>query len=119
MAQALRSGDRAALARLLREGHASLRDDYEVSCRELDVMVDVANAQPGVIGARMTGGGFGGCAVALVERATVDAFCADVDRGYRAQTTCTPAFHVCRSTRGVHVVDEAPGGADDGAGGAR
>jgi galactokinase len=62
---ALRVGDLAALGRLMLESHASLRDDYRVSCGELDVIVDIAAATPGVFGARMTGGGFGGCAVVL------------------------------------------------------
>ncbi|RYG30052.1 galactokinase, partial [bacterium] len=62
---ALTRGDLNSAGRLMRESHASLRDDYEVSCRELDIMADAANAA-GAIGARMTGAGFGGCCVALV-----------------------------------------------------
>jgi galactokinase len=69
-ARALTAGDLAALGPLLRESHASLRDDFRVSCPELDFTADFANATPGVVGARMTGGGFGGCVVAL---ATPDA----------------------------------------------
>ncbi len=64
-AAALRAGDLSALGRLMIESHASLRDDYRVSCAELDAIVDLAGATPGVFGARMTGGGFGGCAVVL------------------------------------------------------
>lgn len=69
MVTALENGDRNDMGRLMAESHASLRDDYEVSCRELDVAVEAARAAgPDVIGCRMTGGGFGGCAVALVRR---------------------------------------------------
>ena len=66
-ADALRSGDLAGFGRLMNESHASLRDDYEVSCDELDAIVDAARKLDGVYGARMTGGGFGGCAIMLVE----------------------------------------------------
>ncbi len=66
-AEALRAGDLAAFGELMFASHASLRDDYQVSCPELDRLVEVAGALPGVYGARMTGGGFGGCAIALVK----------------------------------------------------
>jgi galactokinase len=65
-ADALRAGDLAAFGRLMYDSHASLRDDYEVSCPELDALVEIAGTVDGVYGARMTGGGFGGCAIALV-----------------------------------------------------
>ncbi|MEW6197495.1 MAG: galactokinase [Planctomycetota bacterium] len=70
-AAALETGDVARLGRLLDESHASLRDDYAVSCRELDRLVDIVGRVPGVYGARMTGAGFGGCLVAIVKRAAV------------------------------------------------
>ena len=63
---AMRAGDARALGRLLDASHISLRDDFEVSSRELDIIVEVAAAHPACLGARMTGAGFGGCAVALV-----------------------------------------------------
>ncbi len=66
-AEAMRSGDVEAFGRLMFDSHASLKDDYEVSCGELDALVEIAREVPGVYGARMTGGGFGGCAIALVE----------------------------------------------------
>ena len=69
LVEALEKGDAATFGRLMDASHVSLRDDYEVSCAELDAMVEAAWSAPGVIGARMTGGGFGGCAVALVEQA--------------------------------------------------
>lgn len=66
-AEALRRSDNALFGRLMYESHASLRDDYEVSCAELDALVELTRQVPGVYGARMTGGGFGGCAIALIE----------------------------------------------------
>ena len=86
LATALREDDRAAVARLMRESHASLRDLYEVSCPELDTMVEIAEAHRACVGARMTGGGFGGCAVAIVEQAGAKDFVARVAAGYRERT---------------------------------
>ena len=88
IAAALEQGDLAAIGPLMAESHRSLRDDYEVSCPELDAMVEAA-AMPGVHGARMTGGGFGGCTVNLVDREAVDEFMRQVPRVrglHRAQT---------------------------------
>jgi galactokinase len=82
-AEAMRRGDAVELGRLMSASHVSLRDDYEVSGPGLDTIVDVALAAPGCLGARMTGGGFAGCAVALVRRADVDTFEAAVLEGYR------------------------------------
>lgn len=65
-AEAMKTGDAVTFGRLMFDSHASLKDDYEVSCAELDALVDIARQVPGVYGARMTGGGFGGCAIALV-----------------------------------------------------
>jgi galactokinase len=73
--------------------HASLRDDYEVSCRELDVAVDAARAA-GALGARMTGGGFGGSAIALVRAGDVDAVAAAVAGAFEAEGLHAPAFLV-------------------------
>lgn len=70
-AEALRGGDLAEVGRLMLASHASLRDDYEVSCAELDRLVEIATAVDGVVGARMTGGGFGGCIVAIVREDAV------------------------------------------------
>ncbi|MFG0283827.1 MAG: galactokinase [Phycisphaerales bacterium JB039] len=71
-AHALEAGDLLLAGRLMTESHASLRDDYEVSCAELDELVEIALATPGVFGARLTGAGFGGCAIALVEPAAIE-----------------------------------------------
>ena len=87
----------------LRDSHASLRDDYEVSCTELDIMADLANAQPGCYGARMTGAGFGGCAVALVEDETVESFVQAVAPAYEEKTGLTPQIYVCQAAAGSGV----------------
>lgn len=73
-ATALRAGDLARMGSLMFQSHASLATDYEVSCRELDLLVEIAARIPGVLGARMTGGGFGGCTVTLVSRSALPEF---------------------------------------------
>jgi galactokinase len=81
-AEALRRADLRTFGQLMYASHDSLRDDYEVSCTELDHLVDTARSVLGVWGARMTGGGFGGCVVALVQRQAVDALRAAIAREY-------------------------------------
>lgn len=85
-ARALGSGDLPTMGRLMLESHASLRDDYRVSCAELDLLVDLAMRIPGVLGARMTGGGFGGSIVALMRPDAVGAFREAVSKGYQNAT---------------------------------
>jgi len=92
-AAALRRADAAALGALMNASHESLRDDYEVSCAELDAMVAIARGAGGVYGARMTGGGFGGCTVNLVEASAVGPFCALVAAEYRRATGRDAAFY--------------------------
>jgi galactokinase len=104
-AAALRAGDAALFGQLMVESHASLRDLYEVSSEELDLMAALAQAQPGCWGARMTGGGFGGCAVALVDREAVDTFLPAVAGGYERQACRQPALYVCRASAGAGPVD--------------
>jgi len=72
--QALREGNFSAFGQLMIESHRSLKNDYEVSCAELDLLVDLALKQEGILGARMTGAGFGGCTVNLLRRDYIDAF---------------------------------------------
>lgn len=103
--RALESGNVRSLGPLMRESHRSLRDDYEVSCKELDLMVEMGAAQPGVIGARMTGGGFGGCTINLVESSAVDAFKQNVAAKYLAQTSLTPEIYVSPAADGVQQVE--------------
>ncbi len=101
---ALEHGDAAAFGRWMGDSHRSLRDDYEVSCAELDAMVEAAWQAPGVIGARMTGGGFGGCAVALVERDWAEAFVTQVRPAYQQATGLTPNLYICQIEAGASVV---------------
>ena len=81
--------------------HRSLRDDYEVSCPELDVCVDIATSQAGVYGARMTGGGFGGCTVNLVERGAVDAVSAALEREFARRYNRKPEIFTSRASQGA------------------
>ena len=99
--EAFRKGDTAALGSLLRDSHRSLREDYEVSCRELDLMVEIAATQPGLIGARMTGGGFGGCTINLVESAAVSDFRRNVAAAYSSETGLTPEIYVSPASEGA------------------
>ena len=99
----LRGNALKTVGQALRESHASLRDDYQVSCAELDAIVDIASAQPGCYGARMTGAGFGGCAVALVQNEAVDAFVGAVGPAYTARTGLTPHLYVCQAAQGSGV----------------
>ena len=104
-ASAFERGDISALGPLLRDSHRSLRDDYEVSCPELDLITEIAIAQPGVIGARMTGGGFGGCTINLVESAATDAFNQSVAAEYLSKTGLGPEIYVSPASDGVQQVD--------------
>lgn len=90
----LKAGDLARFGQLMNASHESLKNDYEVTGHELDTMVDEAMKVPGVIGTRMTGGGFGGCTVSLVKDEAVDQFVASVGAGYREKTGLLPAFYV-------------------------
>ncbi len=102
-AGALADGDVRVVGRLMNESHASLRDDFEVSRHELDIMADLAAAQPGCHGARMTGAGFGGCAVALVDGGSVGGFTRDVARVYERATGLRPSIYVCTAAQGASV----------------
>jgi len=100
---AMRRGDAAALGALMDASHASLRDDFDVSSAALNAIVACARRQPACYGARMTGAGFGGCAVALVDAAAVEAFSAAVDPCYRAATGQAPTLYACRPAAGATV----------------
>ena len=101
---ALAGGDAAAFGHLMDASHRSLRDDYEVSCAELDAMVNAAWCAPGTIGARMTGGGFGGCAVALVEQEQAEVFSRQVADEYQRATGLEPSLYVCTAQAGASVI---------------
>jgi galactokinase len=81
-----------------------LRDLYEVSCRELDVMVDSAGGLPGFIGGRMTGGGFGGCTVNLVHKGDADFFAAQIAERYRKATGIDPQTYLCSAEDGAREI---------------
>ena len=104
-AEAMRAGDAVELGRLMSASHDSLRDDYEVTSHTLDTMVDSARRQSGCLGARMTGAGFGGCAIALVREADVTPFMANVAREYEQTTGLTPDLFVCRPSAGAGMVE--------------
>ena len=101
----LRSDDMAGFAKLMAESHASLRDDYHVSCLELDTMVEIAARQAGMIGARMTGGGFGGCTVNLVESSHADRFKESVAHDYESIIGTKPDIYICSTAEGVLEVE--------------
>ena len=100
-AEALQSGDLEMLGSLMKESHKSLRDDYEVSSPELDTMVEIAWRHEAVIGARMTGGGFGGCTINVVRPAAVDDFSRFVRTEYRAATNIEPDSWVVKADEGA------------------
>jgi galactokinase len=105
-AEALTAGDLGAFGRLMRQSHLSLRDDYEVSSEELDVMVEIAEKLPGVYGARMTGGGFGGCTVNLVAAGAVEAVTSELAARYEQATNYTPQIYVCAAADGAQEIQE-------------
>jgi galactokinase len=101
---ALVRGDLAAMGKLMAESHASLRDDYEVSCRELDVMVELARGFDGCFGARMTGGGFGGCTINLVNAEKCEDFVKHIREEYQRATGVLPEVFVCNASGGAGEV---------------
>lgn len=105
-AAALKRGDLAEFGKLMAQSHVSLRDDYEVSCKELDAMVEIASKFDGVYGARMTGGGFGGCTVNLVQALLVDEFKRAVAPKYECATGLVPEIYVCWAAEGAGPAPE-------------
>lgn len=97
-------GDAELMGRLFVESHRSLQHDYQVSCEELDFLVDASLRVPGVLGARMTGGGFGGCTVNLVESSRAKAFEQAITEAYRARFALTPAVFRCKPSAGAGPV---------------
>jgi galactokinase len=103
-ANALQDRELEALSKWMAESHESLRVDFEVSCRELDIMVEIAGAQPGVLGARMTGGGFGGCTINLVEQKAVPSFIQNVESEYFKRTNLKPEILSMKAADGAGLV---------------
>ncbi len=100
----LQAGDVAGFGKLMNACHASLRDLYEVSCPELDVMTAVAQSLPGCYGARLTGAGFGGCTVNLVARHQAEAFAKALAAGYQTKTGLPPEIYICQASAGAGIV---------------
>lgn len=103
VASAFARGDAAEAGHLLLAGHRGIRDEFEVSGPELDAAVEVAADAPGCVGARMTGGGFAGCAVALVDRRATAAFTETFVPAYFARTGRNPVLHVCSAVAGTSI----------------
>jgi galactokinase len=103
--EALLRGDLKELGRLMAEAHASYSGDFEGSCVEADAMVALAQDLPGLIGARLTGGGFGGCTINLVEQTEAPAFAKALGARYAAKTGIVPEIHICHASDGAHKLD--------------
>ncbi|HUY95440.1 MAG TPA: galactokinase [Terracidiphilus sp.] len=103
-AEALMRKDLRELGRLMAEAHRSYSRDFEASCEEADAMVELAQGLPGLIGARLTGGGFGGCTVNLVEAKEAEGFRAELGERYRSRTGIAPQIHICHAAAGAHRV---------------
>src|SRR5580692_3742431 len=104
-ADALIKGDMKTLGRLMGEAHTSYSKDFEGSCVEADAMVALAADLPGLIGARLTGGGFGGCTINLVEQGKAEAFAEALGARYAEQIGIVPQIHVCHAARGAHRLE--------------
>lgn len=102
--QALKNNNIEEFGRLMNASHVSLRDDYEVSCEEIDVLVNLAWETPGVIGSRITGGGFGGCTVSIVENDAVDNFIESIGKKYKEKVGHEAEFYVVEIGDGAHVL---------------
>ena len=100
-AQVLKEGDLVRLGQLLNASHKSLKDDYEVTGIELDTLAETSQKQEGCLGARMTGAGFGGCAIALVHKDKIDSFIENVQAAYEAAIGYKAGFFVCETGDGV------------------
>lgn len=107
-ANALEKSDAEHFGDLMYRSHANLRDDFQVSCEELDLLVDLAASSPGVYGARMTGGGFGGCTVNLMKEESVSAFRTEIARLYQEKTGITPEIYICRPANGAEAWPAEP-----------
>ena len=101
---ALEANDIDTFGQLMYGSHEGLSHWYEVSCPELDILVDIARQQPGVLGARMMGGGFGGCTINLVREDALKAFADLIIKQYKAQTGKDTYIHICKIQNGTHVV---------------
>ena len=102
--EALRENDVELFGRLMNESHQSLKEDYQVSCREIDILVDMAQAMPGVLGSRITGGGFGGCTVSIVRNDAVDGFISQIGKTYQEKVGHEAEFYVVDIGDGAKII---------------
>jgi galactokinase len=107
VAKLFEQGKVDGLRELMAASHESMRDDYEISCRELDVMVEIAGRQRGVYGARMTGGGFGGCTINFVDAEHAAKFQARVSAEYETAVGLRPDIYICEASQGAELVENA------------
>jgi galactokinase len=98
-------GKTEGLRELMAASHESMRDDYEISCRELDAMVEIAGQQRGVYGARMTGGGFGGCTINFVDVEHATEFQRRVAAEYESAIGLRPDIYICEASQGAELVE--------------
>lgn len=103
--EALKKNDIATFGKLINASHVSLRDDYETSCPETDLLAELAWNVPGVYGSRITGGGFGGCTVSIVKKESVDLFIQTLDKAYTSKTGIKAEFYVVDIGDGAHALD--------------
>ena len=101
---ALKENDVETFGKLMNASHVSLRDDYEVSCEEIDILVDLAWKTEGVVGSRITGGGFGGCTVSIVKNDAVDGFIASIGEKYKEEVGHEAEFYVVDIGEGAHIL---------------
>ncbi len=102
--EALKANDIATFGKLMNDSHVSLRDDYETSCEECDILAEEAWKIDGVIGSRITGGGFGGCTVSIVKNEAVDTFKEKLGKIYKEKTGIDPEFYVVDIGDGAHRI---------------
>lgn len=102
--EALRGNDVELFGRLMNESHQSLKEDYQVSCREINILVDLAQAMPGVLGSRITGGGFGGCTVSIVRNDAVDGFISQIGKTYQEKVGHEAEFYVVEIGDGARSI---------------
>ncbi len=107
--EAIQNGDYERMGQLMYESHASMRDDFEISCKELDILVEEARKigiAGGVYGSRMTGGGFGGCTVSLIQTSKMDSIMETIRTNYKAATGINPDLFVTRPAQGAHIIQK-------------
>ncbi len=102
--EALKNNNVELFGKLMNASHESLRYDYEVSCEEIDILVDLAQAMPGVVGSRITGGGFGGCTVSIVKNEAVDSFVEEIGKAYLEKVGHEAEFYVVDIGNGAGVI---------------